>query len=308
MRSACFRSRVPRGVLGAFITAVVVAWHAAPGAAHEPDAEEIALGSLVDAELAFAKMASQRGVRAAFLANFAPDGVVFEPAPQRLRDTWSARPPPADPLAFHLMWKPLQAGVSRDHDFGYTTGPYTAWNAAEPQRKRHGVFFSVWKRNAQRRWEVVLDAGITTPGEVDFAALRAAPRPRYRGRPSADVQRALLLGEEARSFGSGPEGITPTRYAQLLADDVRLHRDDGAPLASRAAVAREMAFRMSRVTWTPIDARVSAAGDIAVTYGHYRQTDRASSVTGGYYAHLWLRDADGRWRLAYDIALPEPPS
>jgi hypothetical protein len=25
-------------------------------------------------------------------------------------------------------------------------------------------------------------------------------------------------------------------------------------------------------------------------------------VREGYYAHLWLRDAAGRWRLAYDIA------
>src|SRR5438552_1867707 len=46
--------------------------------AHEPDAEEIALGSLVDAELAFARMASEQGIRAAFLASFASDGVVFE--------------------------------------------------------------------------------------------------------------------------------------------------------------------------------------------------------------------------------------
>ena len=51
---------------------------------------------------------------------------------------------------------------------------------------------------------------------------------------------------------------------------------------------------MRRVVWTPIDARVAASADMAVTYGRYRETDRASSVHDGYYAHLWLRDRAGR--------------
>ncbi len=271
--------------------------------AHEPDAEEIALGSLVDAELAFANMGWQRGVREAFLANFAPDGVVFEPAPTRVRDGWSARPAPTNPLAARLEWKPAQAGVSRSHDLGYTTGPFTAWDAAHPERKRHGVFFSVWQRNAAGRWEVVLDAGIGTPGIVDFAALGAAPRPRFRGRSSKSIERARVLALET---AAGASGLTPTTYARLLAEDARLQRDGTAPLASRGRVAPDVAAQMARVVWTPLDARVSAAGDLALTYGRYRQTDRAQALHDGYYVHLWLRDASGQWRLAYDIALPAP--
>ena len=301
MRSA---ARVAARAAALLLLALVATMRPLPLAAHEPDAEEVALGSLVDAELAFARMAAERGVRAAFLASFAPDGVVFEPKPVPLREAWSARPAPEDPLAFRLEWAPAQAGVARSHDLGYTTGPYAAWNVASPQRRSHGVFFSVWQRNAKGRWEVVLDAGIRTPGVVDFAALGAAPRPHFRGRASAALQRQRLIAQES---ASGSPGITPTAYARLLADDARLHRNDMPPLASRAGVAPEIAQRMSRVTWTPIDARVSAAGDMAFTYGRYRETDREAQVRDGYYAHLWLRDGAGRWRLAYDIALPEPP-
>ncbi|MEO9136589.1 MAG: DUF4440 domain-containing protein, partial [Casimicrobiaceae bacterium] len=272
--------------------------------AHEPDAEEIALGSLVNAEMAFARMGWERGVRAAFLANFAADGVAFEPKPSRLRATWSARPAPEDPLALRLDWKPAQAGVARSHDFGYTTGPYTEWNATQPDQKRHGVFFSVWRRNAAGKWEVILDAGITTPGAADFAVLGAAPRPQFKGRANAASERRRLLAQEADGFGSKAGALTPAHYAKLLMNDARLHRNGALPFASRDAVAPEVAHRMLRVSWTPIDARVSASGDMAMTYGQYRETDRASNVHGGYYAHLWLRDAAGRWRLGYDIALP----
>ena len=47
--------------------------------AHAPDATEIALASLLDAELAFARMSLEQGIRAAFLANFAAEGIVFVP-------------------------------------------------------------------------------------------------------------------------------------------------------------------------------------------------------------------------------------
>jgi len=272
--------------------------------AHEPDAAEVALGSLVDAEFAFARMAGERGVRAAFLANFAADGVAFEPAPVRVHDEWPRRAAPADPLALHIEWQPAQAGVAHSHDFGYTTGPYTVWTAADPGKRRQGAFFSVWQRNAAGKWEVIVDAGIMSPSAVDFVALGAAPRAGFAGRSRPASARRKLLAQEARGFGAKAAGLAPNDYAKLLADDARLHRNGAPPIVSRAAVARAMAERMRRVTWMPIDARIARSADMAVTYGRYRETDRASNIVDGYYTHLWLRDRAGRWRLAYDIALP----
>jgi ketosteroid isomerase-like protein len=289
-----------------FALFAIVAWGTfmAPALpAHEPDAEETALGSLVDAELAFARLGRERGIQAAFLANFADDGVALQPAPVRIHDAWSARPAPADPLAVHLDWTPAQAGVARSHDFGYTTGPYTL-SSATRRGTRHGVFFSVWQRDAGGTWKVILDAGIATPSAVDFVALGPAPRPSFKGSANLTSTLRLLLAQEANAFGAGPSGLTPNHYAKLLSVDARLQRMGAPPLVSRGAIAREVAQRMRQVRWTPTDARVAKSGDMAVTYGRYQETDRASSVHDGYYAHLWLRDAAGEWRLAYDIALP----
>ena len=274
--------------------------------AHESDAEEVALGSLIDAELAFARMGSERGIREAFIANFADDGIAFEPAPIRLRETWRARPAPADPLAVKLAWKPAQAGVARSFDMGYTTGPFTLTSAAQPA-PRHGVFFSVWQRAPGGTWKVMLDAGIATPGAVEFAQLGPAPRPRFTGQANPARERARLLAAETRAFGNGDAGLTPNAYATHVAADVRLHRDGVTPVASRANVAPAVARAAARIAWTPIDARVSAAGDMAFTYGRYHESDHDQRVMEGYYAHLWLRDRAGAWQLAYDIALPAAP-
>ena len=266
--------------------------------AHEPDAMEIALGSLIEAELAFARMSLEHGIRAAFLANFAHDGIVFEPTPIVLRDAWPARPAPADPKAVKLVWQPAQAGVARGGDLGFSTGPWTSTDARRPDDPaRHGVFFSVWKRDRDGAWRVATDIGIATATAVDFVSLGEAPRPRFDGAANASLERNKLLAIESRSLD------TATAYRALLSDDARLHRDGASPVAGKDAVATVVARAASRIEWIPFDARVARSADVAATYGQFRARGGSQPIDG-YYVHLWLRDKAGRWRLAYDIAKP----
>lgn len=298
-----FRSSL---VIAALAASVTVPLHASAADLGAGGAGGAAIKSLIAAEVAFARMALEQGIRAAFLANFADDGIVFEPAPVILRKTWPARPAPPDPGQLRLEWRPAQAGVARSGDFGYSTGPYTLTDASRPGHTRHGVFFSVWRRDAAGPWRVTLDIGIATPAVPDFAALGSAPRPHYRGRADPATERTRLLEIEAHTFVTDPVGPRAVRYAALLADGVRLHRQGRFPVASKVAVVRDIAARLARVTWRPSDARLSDAGDMAISWGRYRETDRAFDVHEGHYAHLWLRDAQGRWRLAYDITHPDP--
>jgi ketosteroid isomerase-like protein len=294
------RRRVIALAIAAFASGAIPA---RSGFAHEPDADEIALGSLIDAELAFARMSLERGIRAAFLANFAPDGIVFEPAPVRLHETWPARPPPADPRALRLEWQPAQAGVAHAGDLGYTTGPFTLTDTTQPGRVRHGVFFSVWQRNAAEVWRVVLDIGIQTVQPFDFVGIGAAPRPRFVGRADLAAQRKTLFDREARPIAAERAKTFAAAYAGLLGPDARLHRDGMPPIAGRAAIGRHIAAAAARITWSPVDVRVAGSADMAVSYGSFRESDHGGQGREGYYAHLWLRDTAGRWRLAYDIAL-----
>ena len=263
--------------------------------AHEPDAVEIALGSLIDAELAFARLSSEEGVRPAFLANFAPDGIVFEPAPVRLHDAWAKRPPPADPKALHLEWQPAQAGVALSGDMGFTTGPSKLTDSRRPGFVRHGIFFSVWQRDSHRVWKVGIDIGTTTPNAPDFVALGAAPRPAYTGKANNAAQQTALLAIERRRVDAA------RAYGNLLADDARLYRDGIPPLAGRAAVADYVASHAAQIEWRPFDVRIAKSGDLAATYGNFVARGGTDGDKEGYYVHVWVRDLKGRWRLAYDI-------
>src|SRR5205823_1012350 len=91
-------------------------------------------------------------------------------------------------------------------------------------------------------------------------------------------------------------------YADLLAADARLYRDGAPPIAGRAAVVRTVQSRASTIEWLPFEVRVSKSGDMAATYGKFHARGGTDGEQEGYYLQLWLRDANGRWRLAYDIA------
>src|SRR5690349_8641341 len=231
-----FASLSSRAYVVAIFTALVaLAPMSIVARAHDTDADEIALESLVDAELAFARMSLEHGIRTAFLANFARDGVVFEPGPVRLQAAWPARPALEEPQALRLEWQPAQAGVAHSGDMGFTTGPFTLIDTRRPGFVRHGAFFSIWQRDAKGMWRVGIDIGTTTPTAVDFVPLGAAPRPRYAGKADAASQRDALLRLEGRRFD------TRRTYAQLLAADARLYRDGAMPIAGRAAVADHVA-------------------------------------------------------------------
>ncbi len=266
--------------------------------AHEPDALEIALGTLIDAELAFARLSLEQGIRAAFLANFASDGVVFEPAPVRLHDAWPKRPPPADPKAVRLEWQPAQAAVARSGDMGFTTGPSKLTDSRRPGFVRHGIFFSVWQRDPHHEWKVGIDIGTTTPGAADFVPLGAPPRPTYTGKANNAAQQTAILAIERRRVD------TARGYANLLADDARLYRDGMAPMAGRAAAADYVASHASQIEWRPFDVRIAKSGDLAATYGNFVARGGSDGEREGYYVHVWVRDTKGRWRIGYDIVNP----
>src|SRR4249920_702475 len=114
------------------------------------------LDTLVAAERAFAKRSVEHGMRDAFLAYMAEDGVVFRPTAVNARAVWQPRPPSTATLA----WEPEYAEVSASGDLGYTTGPWQFTGAGATTPSDFGHFISVWRRGGDGTWKVVADIGI----------------------------------------------------------------------------------------------------------------------------------------------------
>ena len=119
---------------------------------------------LIEADKAFNTMAQQQGVGDAFLAYSAEDPVLIRQGSMPLigrsafHDAFADGPGPA------LSWEPLRAEIAGSGDLGYTFGRYILREGGAI--KAHGVYVSIWKKQADGSWKFVLDGAGTTPREV----------------------------------------------------------------------------------------------------------------------------------------------
>jgi ketosteroid isomerase-like protein len=282
--------------------------------ASQPEGRAARLRSLAEAERAFARMSVAQGLRKSFLAHFTEEGISFGPAPQRSNEALRRQPAREGKEPFTLDWWPVYSDISAAGDLGFNTGPYVVTDDAGQAPARQGYFFSIWRRQADGSWKVVLDLGIRTPaleGRDPRDSWRAASGSAYRrqGMVRSSEAEALKQADAGLSAVSGRRGLSAALRSVLDAD-ARLHRNGSFPFTASAQIHRqiEAEARRGAWSWTPAFADVSASADLGYTYGDYMVSPAEGSpaVEKGSYARVWRRDARGRWRLAVDILSPWP--
>jgi ketosteroid isomerase-like protein len=120
---------------------------------------------LFDLEERFAKDVLERG-GAAFVDWFAEDGVTLgngkAPVVGRVAiaksATWS-------PQSYQLTWTPTEAQMGPSGDIGYTWGHFEgrSKDAAGNPVITTGRYITIWRKQANGAWRVVLDAGANEP-------------------------------------------------------------------------------------------------------------------------------------------------
>lgn len=262
---------------------------------------------LADAERAFAKMSVEKGVREAFYNNFAEDGINFQPHPTNTREAYRKTPVPVTPPPVTLNWAPIYGDISQAGDLGYTTGPYTVEDHSPAKRPtRHGMYSSVWKKQADGNWKVVLDLGIQLPSAVAplDAPFQAAPE--WNVKPpkrSAEENLASLLKADREFFERAKAGAS-TAWQKALSEDARIHRNQMMPVVGKAELQSWAGKQTAAITGEPMKADVAASGDLGYSYGKYEL--KTEKLEKGYYARVWKRDAKGKWRIVFDVTAPLP--
>lgn len=271
--------------------------------------ENPAMKSLADAERAFASMSVRQGMRKAFLAHFADDGIAFQPHPVVYKDAVKDQPAPANPSAFTLNWKPVFGDVSETGDLGYTTGPYSFVDNSGKQPPSHGFYFSVWKRDSTSRWRVAVDIGIGTPGPFegpeDFR--QARPIKKSQSMPGEAKSGKPELEESIGKYLSiaAADGVVAA-YENHLAEECRLHLEGHHPLLGRQVMTAFFNEKEITQTGKLLFAKVSESDDLGYAYGSYANLERGKTIENGYFGHVWKRNELGRWKLVAEILSPVP--
>jgi ketosteroid isomerase-like protein len=118
---------------------------------------------LVQLEANFAADVAKHG-HDAFLTYFAEDGVeVVDGGGFDNKDGMRKQPP--WPEGTTLTWTPVKAEMAASGDLGYTYGNYiyTAKNKDGKLVANYGKYTSIWKKQKDGQWKVVVDVGNSSP-------------------------------------------------------------------------------------------------------------------------------------------------
>lgn len=118
---------------------------------------------LIQLEASFAADVAKHG-HDAFLTYFADDGVeVVDGGGFDTKDVMRTRTP--WPEGTTLTWTPVKAEMAKSGDLGYTYGNYvfTARNKEGKVIVNYGKYTSIWKKQKDGRWKVMVDMGNASP-------------------------------------------------------------------------------------------------------------------------------------------------
>ena len=122
---------------------------------------------LFELESKFAKDVGERG-GAGFADWFAEDGVALgNGAAPLVGKVAIARSATWTPQAYQLTWKPTDGMMGPSGDMGYTWGHFEgrSKDANGNPVTTSGRYMTIWRRQTDGSWKVVLDAGSTEPAE-----------------------------------------------------------------------------------------------------------------------------------------------
>lgn len=114
-------------------------------------------------EAEFAADVAQHG-HDAFVSHFAEEGVEVVDG-GGFNNKEAMRKQPAWPEGTSLTWTPIKADMASSGDLGYTYGNYvyTAKNKEGKTVTSYGKYTSIWKKQKDGQWKVVVDVGNSSP-------------------------------------------------------------------------------------------------------------------------------------------------
>jgi uncharacterized protein (TIGR02246 family) len=149
--------------------AIVLGVGCAPSPAPvEPEVDlEAEKSAVMQADRDFAAATAANGIEG-WLSYFADDGAMLPATDEVVRGHESIRTLMAAGFAnpdFTITWTPEFAEVSRAGDLAYTYGTYES-GVSDPEETAmltRGRYVTIWRKNSQGAWKVVLDIGNIYP-------------------------------------------------------------------------------------------------------------------------------------------------
>lgn len=260
------------------------------------------LNVLIATEYAFVSAAAEVGTRDAFLKFIADDGIIFRPNAVNGK-TYLSNAPKRPGL---LIWFPIFAGISRDGDMGFTTGPADFKKDQDSSAIWFGNFSTVWQKQSNSEFKFVIDMGNSNnkpteqyvPLKYEMTSSNSSALRKGMKRIKADE---LFNNDKELTMIISKMGVAST-YKKFINEESRLLRDELYPIIGTSAITDYLSKNSGTYAFNPIGGKISSSKDLGFTYGELKISDSDETKNGIYnYMHVWKKEGK-RWIIIIDVA------
>jgi ketosteroid isomerase-like protein len=243
------------------------------------------------------------GRNAAFVKNFAEVSVIFtDKWLTNGKQYWKNR----KNVPVVLKWEPEYLDIAQSRDFGISTGPWEAqdYRPNSPVLSS-GYFLTVWKKQTNGAWKVILDAGSETPPvrdakhnvsfHVGADKLVANPPLVSSGKSAKDI-----LGQEKSDLMDWKKKSEAITYLSFLENGARLQRNGHLPSTNTDTIKAWVNKTDNNLNWNSIGAGAASSGDMGYTYGLLESQGNPTTVKG-HYVRIWKKSPESKWKIAIEM-------
>ena len=255
------------------------------------------LQKLVETEMAFAKMAEEKGIKNAF-PEFLDDKRIIFVTPETNEKLFSQN---NSESPSRLLWKLSRADVSSDGNLGYTTG---GWELGQTGKINNSTIFGQYATVWQKRdevYKIVLEVGVP----FDKSAIKPVwDSPKDAGTGEKSPKKKIDLGTLTDIFSKKQ---LSSGYFNYLADDVIVLRENYQPFYGKKQAFVELEKLDKEF---PPDGFLTFNGNISPNYGNmiyawgvYSLKLKDNSVKKWNFMQIW-KFRENRWQIVLDVFSP----
>ncbi len=207
-----------------------------------------------------------------------------------------------------ILWEPIFMAVSESQDFGYTYGQYEPiQNSATGHRPGQlNYYLTVWNKGPDRKWKVIFNIGL-----IDELNSQEDSTSELQVETLNSLEKELITTDIEFSKMSQKRGTLEAFY-NFISDEGICFSGEGSPPAGKETLRElldkrkdEKGSDKAQLSWKPLFASVSSAGDLGYTLGKHTsilfQTHDKKAIRTGYYLTIWKKQPDGTWRFVFDM-------
>jgi ketosteroid isomerase-like protein len=254
-----------------------------------------AIDGVINAEKRFAKLATDKSIKEAFLANLDSEGVVFN-AGNIVNGIKAYQKQTASKAK--LLWDPAYSIISSSGDLAINTGPYQFFqndSAINPIVQGH--FSTVWHKTKNGEWKFLADMGIdySTPVIIPVAQVIKKDLSTSYPKNMIATREELLVAEQSFIKNFAQNGTNA--FVKVIAEDVWFNVEGFTPWVGKKQVLQKLANIPSDLVFTTAGYGISKSGDLGYVYGIVDRNNKQEN-----YLRVW-EHLNRQWILIFQTLL-----